>query len=265
MSTALIDYARTGRRLDGVPVFDCHAHIDRMANQDPPSLEEQVAEMERVGIDVQAVSSILAINGEFQLGNDNVAKAIARYPKRIIGYCHVSANYPELMVPELERCFQLRELDGTYGFRGIKVYQVGRPYDDPLFDAVWEFAKSHEAPVLAHTWGGSLTGLDAAAERHPEVNFLAGHAGSAFAYEPYLEAAERCPNFFLDLTYSREHTNMIEYFVGRIGADRLVWGTDAPTFSISHQVSKILFARISDQDKRKILYDTAARLFGVEM
>ena len=56
---------------------------------------------------------------------------------------------------------------------------------------------------------------------------------------------------------------MIELFVKEIGADRIVWGSDAPCFSMSHQIGKMLFARIADTDKRKIIYDNAAALFAL--
>ena len=258
MTTPLLDYARRGLRLEGIAVFDAHAHVGRLAAIESPPLHEQVEEMDRLGIRLAAVSAALAIAGDLRRGNDAVADALRRYPGRFIGYCHVSANYPELMRPELERCFALG------GFRGIKVYQVGPPYDSPLFEPAWQFARERRAPVLAHTWGGDLTGLDAAAEKNPDVSFLMGHSGSGFAYEPYIKAARRAPNLYLDLTYSREHTNMIEHFVEQVGADRIVWGTDAPIFSMAHQLSKVLFARIPDADKRKVLYETAARLFGLE-
>lgn len=258
MNAPLIEYARRGWRLDHIRVFDAHAHIDNMFSLDAQPMDEHLREMDRLGIDVMAVSSVLAIDGEFERGNDHVADLVRRRPDRFVGYCHVSANYPELMLPELERCF------ATPGFKGVKVYQVGPRYDDPAFDPVWAFAAAHGAPVLAHTWGGNLTGLDAAAGRHPDVAFIPAHSGSGFKYAAYIDAALRCPNIYLDLTYSREHTNMIEHIVAQVGADRVVWGTDVPCFSMSHQLSKVLFARISDEDKRKILYETAAGLFGLE-
>jgi predicted TIM-barrel fold metal-dependent hydrolase len=108
-----------------------------------------------------------------------------------------------------------------------------------------------------------VTGLDKAAERNPDVPFLAGHAGSGFAYQPYVDMGKRIPNFYLDLTYSREHTNMIEYFVEHAGPGKIVWGSDAPTFSLSQQAGKILYARIPDEAKRAILGGTARRLFNL--
>ncbi len=257
MNMPLIEHGRGGRCLDDVPIFDVHAHIGDFPYAESPSLELQVKEMDRIGIDCTAISSSEALFGDISGGNDGVAEAIRRYPGRFIGYCHVSAQFPELMLSELERCF------ANPGFGGIKVYQVGTDFDDPLFDPVWDFARERKLPVLAHTWGGELTGLDRAAEKCPEVAFMAAPAGSGFAYQPYIEAAKRVSNLYLDLTYSREHTNMIELFVKEIGADRIVWGSDAPCFSMSHQIGKMLFARIADTDKRKIIYDNAAALFAL--
>lgn len=256
MLRPLIDYGKKGWKLD-VPVFDCHAHVGQMAHMETGPLAEHVAGMDRLGIGVTAVSSLRAIHGDIRRGNDEVAAALQAFPDRFIGYCHVSACYPDLMEVELERRFDIR------GFRGIKVYQVGPGYDSPLFQPAWDFARRRKAPVLAHTWGGSLTGFDMAAERNPEVAFIMAHSGSGFVYEPYVKAARKCPNLYLDLTYSREHPNMIEYFVDEVGPDRIVWGTDAPLFSQAQQVAKVLFARIPDEAKRKILFDTAARLFNL--
>ena len=257
MSTPLIEYARAGRPLDDVPVFDAHAHVGGMTGLDAPPLEQQVAEMDRLGIDLAAVSATTALAGDMVRGNDEVADAIRRFPDRLVGYCHVSGNYPELMESELARCFAIE------GFRGLKFYQVGCPYDSDRFAPAWEFARQRGLPILAHTWGGEMTGLPEAAGKNPDVTFLAAHTGSAFAYRPYVEAAGQHPNLWLDLTYSREHTNMIEHIVESVGADRIIWGTDAPCFSMSHQLSKILFARIPDADKRKIIHDNAARLFDL--
>ncbi len=213
--------------------------------------------MDRIGIRVAAVSSLLALAGDVRGGNDETAAAMRAYPDRFVGYCHVNANYPDDMQPELERCLALP------GFRGIKIYQVGVPYDDARFAPVWAMARERRLPVLAHTWGGSLTRLDQAALQNPDVPVFAAHAGSDFAYQAYLDAARRAPNLYLDLTYSREHTNMIEHFVAELGAERIVWGTDAPLFSMAQQTAKVLTARIPDAAKRLILGGTAARLFGL--
>jgi predicted TIM-barrel fold metal-dependent hydrolase len=240
-------------------MFDAHSHVGTWALFDTVPLAEQLAEMDRLGVGMAAVSALPALAGDIRGGNDLVAEVIRRHPARFIGYAHVSATYPESMGPELERCFALP------GFRGIKIYQFGIPYDDARFEPAWAFASARRVPVLAHTWGGALTGLERAAARHPEVPVFAAHAGSDFAYQAYIDAARQAPNLYLDLTYSREHTNLIEHFVAELGAERVVWGADAPLFSMAHQAAKVLCARIPDAAKRLILGGTAARLFGLTL
>jgi len=255
----LREYAIRGLPLFDVPVFDAHAHIGGLANHPALSLPDHVAMMDRVGIDVTAVSSCLALNGAIRDGNNNVAAACEQFPDRFVGYCHVSGNYPELMTSELNRCFAMD------CFRAIKLYQVGCAFDDPAFLPVWECAKDRRLPVMSHTWGGNLTELDTIAERFPSVPFILAHSGSALAHDKYIEAAQRCPNIYLDLTYSREHTNQIEHMTRAIGPERVVWGTDVPCFSMGHQLGKLLLSDLTDAEKRLILYDNAARLFGVDV
>ena len=258
MSNELVNYARAGKRLE-FPVIDVHTHVGQWALFDTYTEQDQLAEMDRIGVRCTAVSSMPGISGDVRRGNDEVAALVARRPERFIGYCHVCANYADEMVPELERCFALP------GFVGIKVYQQGVAYDDKRFDPVWEFAVKHNAPVLAHTWGGNLTGFDKVAQRFPSVIFMAAHAGSDHGFQPYIDAARAARNFFLDLTYSRDIANLIEHFVKTVGAEQIVWGSDQPLFSMAEQAGKVLFARISDADKAKILSTTAAKIFGMKL
>lgn len=257
MMSKLARYGREGRRIDLFPLFDSHSHVGQWSIFDAYDLKDHVAEMDRLGVRTSVISSVVAVAGEIRRGNDVVAAAIRAYPGRFLGYVHVSAKFPGTMMAELKRCFAIP------GFKGIKVYQIGIPYDAPVYDPVWRFAAKQGAPVLAHTWGGSLTGMDKVAKAHPGVNFMVAHSGSDWAYDAYIAAARRAKNLYLDLTYSRDHTGLIEHFVKEIGASRLVWGSDEPLFSMSQQVGKTLFARIPDTDKKKILWDNGARIFGV--
>ena len=258
MMSKLARYGLEGRKIDLFPLFDSHSHVGKWSIFDAYDVKDHVAEMDRIGVRVSVISSLIALQGDIRRGNDVIAAVLKAHPGRFLGYVHVSANYPDLIMPELKRCFAIK------GFKGIKVYQTGTPFDDSVFKPVWTFARQHGAPVLAHTWAGNLTGFDKVAKAHPDVSFIAAHAGSAGHYKPYIEAARRAKNLYLDLTYSRDHAGLIEHFVETVGANRLVWGSDEPLFSMAQQVGKTLFARISDSDKKKILSDNGARLFGAE-
>lgn len=256
MKNQLIEYGKQGLKLD-FPVIDIHAHIGNSGLIPVIPITAQIQEMTRIGIKSAIVSHMDGISGDIHNGNISVYESAKRFQGKLYCYCHVSANYPENLEEELENCFKHKL------FVGIKVYQTGINFNDPDYEPVWQFAKKNSIPILAHTWGGNLTGFDKVAKKFRSVPFIAGHAGSVFTYKEYVKVAEEIKNLYLDLTYSREYTNMIEYFVKEIGAERIVWGSDTPVFSMSHQLGKVLFARISDNDKFKILYTNAASLFGI--
>ena len=112
--------------MQDVPVIDFHAHLGnwgRFGMLDTPELFLKC--MDNAGIDVTCLNCIF--HGDSDRGNVRVADYVRRWPKRFVGAAFVSANYPEEMVPELERCF------GTLGMKFIKIYPhyVGVAHDDP--------------------------------------------------------------------------------------------------------------------------------------
>ena len=257
MTADLRQYAEVGKPVDCFRVIDAHAHLGTLRGYEDDTPAERIAKMDRAGVDVAVMSSILAINGDIAAGNDAVREAIDEFPGRLAGYVHVSANYPDTVESELRRCL------GRPGFVGIKLYQNGIAFDDPAFEPVWAVAAERGCPILSHTWSGNLTGLDEIAVKHPGVKVILGHSGSGLNYQAYVRAAASAPNIYLDLTGSRDFAGLIEHFVTEVGADRIVWGSDEPLFSIGQQMSRVLFARISDAEKKAILCDTPGKLFGL--
>ena len=57
----------------------------------------------------------------------------------------------------------------------------------------------------------------------------------------------------------------IEFVTNKYGAERLVFGSGMPYFSASASVSRILFAKIKDDDKETIAYKNILRLTGEEI
>ena len=81
--------------------------------------------------------------------------------------------------------------------------------------------------------------------------------------EAYVDAVEfaKHRNVYTDTSGIASSNNlMVEYAYSRIGADRILFGTD--TYSAAFQRGRIEFAMIPREDKRKILRDNALRLFA---
>ncbi len=115
-------------------------------------IDERILDMDRLGVDVQAVSPVPTQYYYFaepglgrqaaRLVNDGIAAAVARFPDRLVGLGTVPLQAPELAVLEMKRC--VSEL----GLRGIEISSnvAGRELAEPQFRPF--FAAAEELGVL---------------------------------------------------------------------------------------------------------------------
>ena len=258
--TTLAELALAGLPLD-LPIVDCHAHVGPARGVDRPASPDAVVRlMDRIGIERNVISGLMFATGSrVETMNDWVAEFLRAHPDRFLGYCYINPNFPEAMAAEIERCF---EQPGFAGFK-LHVSWNGVPYDSERYGPVYAFAAERSLPILAHTWGDqSVRDLASMARRYPSIPFLAGHSGAGDV-AINLEEARRTPNLYLELTYSGGTPWLVQRLVGELGANRMVWGSDTILFAASHQIGKVVFADITEGEKRLILGGTAKRLFGL--
>jgi predicted TIM-barrel fold metal-dependent hydrolase len=255
-----------GALLAGETIIDCHGHMGpwcRFHIPGDPSDAGMVAAMDRCGIERVIASPHIAIGPDAPAGNEMVAAAVRRFPHRISGYCTVNPNYPvEETVGELEKHIAHGNLVGIKVHPAVHEHPIG----GPGYRAMWEWAQAHSVPVLVHTWEGDprcAPALFPALSRDfPNVPILLGHCGgSAGAMLESAELARAHEQLYLDLTTSRLPFGILEMLVARIGADRILFGTDMPFIDPRPKLGYVAFARISDDDKRKILGLNTRRLF----
>ena len=72
--------------------------------------------------------------------------------------------------------------------------------------------------------------------------------------------AKRHENVYLDLCDIHRHSGIVDKMVNAVGADRVLFGTDIPWYDPGYGIGSVLFSRISDTDKYKILYENAKNL-----
>jgi len=102
----------------------------------------------------------------------------------------------------------------------------------------------------------------------PDLPILALDAfGSYESTRQCIFVADVAPNILFDTSLSYNF-DFIEDFVGRFGAERVVFGTDLYSHPvgrrISHILPQILESQLPDSDKALILAGNARRLFGLE-
>ncbi len=138
---------------------------------------------------------------------------------------------------------------------------------------LFEFAAQHDAVVLAHS--GDPLSLPAdfvgPADAFPNVKLILAHLGNGggAAGDPTLQVAavqkSRQGNLFVDTSSARSIVpGLVEWTVREIGADRILFGSDTPLYSVAMQRARIDAAEIDNLDKRRILWQNACDLFGIQ-
>ncbi len=255
----ILDHARLGLKLDGLFVFDVHMHLGDWFQFYMPVRDAAgaVKIMDRIGISAGVASARSAAAGsDLRAGNDLVVDAVRKFPGRLYGYIVADPNDPEGMAAEIERCAQ-------EGVRAIKVHHGhGHAYDAPEYAAAFEIADSRAWPVLAYA--GPVAVLDTLAERYKNIRWIIAHAASADA-GPFAELARRRENVFFDTCGSACEYGAVEDLVRAVGVERVLFGSDAVLLSASQQIGRILFARLTDEEKAHILGLNAARVFDIPL
>jgi len=192
--------------------------------------------------------------------NDYVLRMRDAQPGAILPFCYVTPAFPDEAVAEIERCV------GGQAMAGIKLW-VARRATDPGLDPIMEAAVAKDVPVLQHAWlkttgnlPGESTPFDVAdlARRHPRARIIMAHLNGVG--HRGIEAVVDVPNVVVDTSGGDPESGMVEAAVTRLGARRVVYGSDAPIRHFGVTMNKVLGADIPDADKREILWDNALRI-----
>ena len=242
-------------------VIDGHVHIGT-GNYFHMTADGEflVRHADAAGIDRLFVTHLTALFYEMREGNDALAKELAAFPDRLIGY--VSVPTPRLGVKALD---EVRRCHETYGMRGIKTYStpeasVAEPATVPLLELAAEFGMT----VLIHSTPDECEYLMA---RVPEVHLVMAHMGGhPWAHGDWrraVEAAAAHENLLLDTASSQIDNGMLEWAVSQIGEERILFGTDMPLLDPHTQLARVTGAAISDEAKAMILGDNLKRILGL--
>lgn len=142
---------------------------------------------------------------------------------------------------------------------GIKLHPLCHEYSlEEYAEKIFSFASRFQSIVLIHP-EKDASYIIPIANSYPDVTFIIAHLGGK-GYVDAIEFAEH-KNVYTDTSGIASSNNlMVEYAYNRVGADRILFGTD--TYSAAFQRGRIEFALIPEEDKRKILLDNSAMLFS---
>ena len=235
--------AMRGNKL-GCLVIDAHTHLGGFFNyyHIPYGRDDEVvAHMDAIGIDQACAFSFAGVNSDFRLGNDLIAAAVSRFPRRLHGFATLNLNYPGTWLPELERCRGM----GLVGVKIIGEYQF-RKTEQAALEPVYEYASKHGMIMLNHYWGEPAY-LKGIALRNAGACFVIGHYSLAYA-----EVVNEVENVYQCTCVPLGYGSM-EQMVERIDARKIVFGSDLTDLDPALGLAPIAYADMPDSKKRLIL------------
>lgn len=249
------------------PVIDFHNHAGRwstnLMDDDPIRF---IQAMDTAGIDRACINCIFY--GDARRSNDLVTRFTTEHPDRFIGVGFVTPHYPEEAIAELERCFDVLDM------KFLKVYPTyfERPIDDPAYFPIFEWCDARGTVVMSHSsWVFDHDVLTMPsrfiplAERYSNINWVLAHSGNAPRGNVLaVEAAQACPNIYLETTTSFADHGAIEFLVEGAGVDRVLFGSDSPLLDCRTQIGRIATSTLSDDAKARVLGLNAIRLLGLD-
>lgn len=240
-------------------IIDAHTHVDEVPALgwiDPP--DKILRMLDEAGVHRAVIMTYTELPGFNPKALDYIASAVDAHPDRLIGFARLHPWH------EAEAARLLRRAVREHGMKGLKLHPVGtlaHPGSPATIKLIETAAELH-APVLFHCGDEPMTtplAIAAAARAVPGATIILGHMGGYFHVDEALRVAEQHPNVLLE-TSAMPYPRKIKEAVARLGAHRVLYGSDGPGCPPRLELRKVLIAGLSDPDLALVLGGNIERL-----
>ena len=246
-------------------VIDMHTHMGAWSHMYSPDKDADgmVRSMDDSNVDFIVCCHFEDIDG---LGDHvKIVDAMNKYPDRIKGYYCANPLHP-FDKDKIHKAFQ--ENPGFVGFKVGPDYHR-TPLTHERYAPIMELAHDCGMLMLSHTFADATSGyccndakeVEGVIARYPNIRFLMGHSIQGQT-DWAIEIAKKYPNAYLELCDTCRLNGMVEKMVRQVGAEKVIYGTDAPLQTHDFQMGCVIGAKISDEEKKLILRDNALRLLA---
>ena len=236
--------------------------------------EELGRSMEEAGVSVSvALGFAWREHDDCVRHNDYLLEAAANSGGRIVPFCTVSPLGGEAAAKEVERCAR----GGALGLGELRPESQGWSLDGERGDALAELASRHGLILLFHVTepvgheypgkrGLRLESFYRFVARVGGLSVVGAHlAGGLPLHASKLWGRKALSGVYADtaaLRYLYE-VSVLPGVVQKLGADRLLFGSDYPLVKQSAALDEVRASGLDDADLRSVLGESAGRLLGL--
>lgn len=152
-------------------------------------------------------------------------------------------------------------------FLGVKLHPLLDGYhpNDPSVHPLAELLVERGMPVLVHCGHPIFTlpwSIEELAVEFPDLRVVLGHMGhgNIVYINGSIDVAERNPNVYLETSGMPMHSKIRTAFE-RVGAERVMYGSDAPFHDPGVELRKVAVSGLDEPARERVLGLNARRLF----
>ena len=193
--------------------------------------------------------------------NTAILEMVRAHGDRVFGFVDLNPQHWEKCLSELERCVANGPMVGVKLWTAVR---ASAPELDPIIRRAVElkavvlqdtFIYSYPRPVPTSSYPTDVVELSA---RHPGVPLICAHTGAN--WELGIRMIRGSRDVYAELSGSEPVNGYVEMAVRELGADRIIYGGDSYGRSFSSQLSKVMDAAITEEQKQMIFRDNLRRL-----
>ena len=262
-----------GKYIDSDP---CFAILYSDKNAKLATADELIASMDKAGVDISVIVNIGWTTHELCVEtNDYILESVARYPRRLIGFCAVQPNSCEAAIAEIERCAE-RGIRGVGEMRpDMQLFDIR---DEEVMEPLVRVITKHKLILLTHTsepvgheypGKGGITPdmLYPFITSFPDLIIVCAHWGGGLPFYALMpEVKKAMGNVFFDTAASpflyspQVYTQVIQL----VGTDKILFGSDYPLLAQGRLLGEIRSLDLPEETKNLILSGNAQRLLGIK-
>ncbi len=193
--------------------------------------------------------------------NDLLLRVCAVSPDRFIPFAYLNPGCPDESLRELDRCL-------GHGMRGIKLW-IGRRINHAGGLLIVRRAAELRLPIVQHCSdrpGGNLPGETSPADAAElaalchEVTIVLAHLNNIGIRG--LEIIRPYANILVDTSGGDPMAGFVRTAIDRLGASRVVFGSDMPCRCFGSQLGKVLNGGLTPSETEQVLYLNAIQILG---
>ncbi len=238
--------------------------------------DELVVNMDLEGIDISVVLNIGWSDHELCIEtNDYIMDAIARYPKRLVGFCSVQPLAGDKALAELQRCIR----GGMIGIGELRCDTQGFDMSDratmePILHMAVEnnlIFLTHSSEPVGHTYPGKGTItpdiLYRFIQEFPDLRIVCAHWGGGLPFYALMpEVANAIANTYFDTaaTPFLYNSSIFKHMADIIGVDKILFGSDYPLITQKRIINIIQSLHLPQEYKDMIIGGNARRILSLD-